>query len=137
MGSKRKKRKVRKVLSATPVQEKSPKPQDSKTARQIIIEQGQLIESLISHEGWSIIEELIDEGIASVSGRKTNGYYYSGELTRGGKDKNYLTGYQEALTQLYNRVKDFIISKNKILNAKKKELEETKAPIINPFLEED
>jgi hypothetical protein len=96
---------------------------------------GDMVESLISHEGWHIVEELIDEGIASVSGRKTNGYYYDGELTRGGKNKDYLSGYQEALSQLYNRVKDFILARDKMISRKKAEEQYAKGEVYNPFLE--
>lgn len=130
------------MRKATPELPKSPPPpvkeaETSKTAGQIILEQGNLVESLIAHPGWKIVEELIDEGVASVSGRKTNGYYFNGELVRGGKNKDYLTGYQEALTQLYNRIKDFIIAKDKMILAKKQEELDKNAPIYNPFLEED
>lgn len=106
------------------------------SAESLIVINGNIIESLLAHSGWIIVEDLIDEGIASVSGRKTNGYYYNGSLTSGTKNKDYLTGYQEALVQLYNRIKDFIRERDKVLQSKKAEKEETEAPLINPFLEE-
>lgn len=122
----------------TPVPPKLPLPQDKPTNAEALIRfNGDLIESLIAHQGWSIVEDLIDEGIASVSGRKTNGYYYDGELTRGGKNKDYLSGYQEALTQLYNRVKDFIITRDKTLKRKKEDEETMKGEVYNPFMEEE
>ena len=94
------------------------------------------MESLLSHEGWRIVEELIDEGVASVVGRKTNGYYYNGSLTMNDKNKDYLTGYQEALTQLYNRIKQFIMARNSLeLNKKQVELDK-EAPVYNPFMED-
>lgn len=96
---------------------------------------GDLVESLLSHDGWHIVEELIDEGIASVSGRKTNGYYYDGELTRGNKNKEYLSGYQEALSQLYNRVKDFVLARDRAIKRKKDEEAMIKGEVFNPFLE--
>lgn len=95
------------------------------------------MESLLNHKGWTIIEDLIDEGIASVVGRKTNGYYYSGELIRGGKNKDYLTGYQEALSQLYNRIKDFISARDKMIKRKKEEEEFENGEVFNPFLEKE
>lgn len=120
------------------MQPKSPPPQDKPTDAEALIRfNGDLIESLISHQGWTIVEDLIDEGIASVSGRKTNGYYYDGALTRGGKNKDYLSGYQEALSQLYNRVKDFIIARDKMIKRKKDEEAMVKGEVYNPFLTED
>lgn len=72
-----------------------------------------------------------------MSGRKTNGYYHNGDLTRGGKNKEYLTGYQEALTQLYNRVKDFITFRDNMINKQRQEESEKNAPVYNTFLESD
>ena len=145
MESKPKKRQVRKVRVVTPVPKEQPKQQlkslkivaQPTSAEALIKQNGDLIESLISHEGWHIVEELIDEGIASVSGRKTNGYYYDGELTRGGKNKDYLSGYQEALSQLYNRVKDFIIIRDRAIARKKAEEQCEKGEVYNPFLEKE
>jgi len=78
---------------------------------------------------------LIEEGVASVCGRWTNGYYYEGELTRGGKNKDYLSGYQEALSQLSNRIQDFVISRDKMIERKKAEEQYEKGEVYNPFLE--
>ena len=115
-----------------------PKQLDKPSQAEALVKfNGDLVESLIAHKGWHIVEELIDEGIASVSGRKTNGYYYDGELTRGGKNKDYLSGYQEALSQLYNRVKDFILARDKMIKRKKDEEAMLKGEVYNPFLEED
>ena len=138
MESKPKKAQVRKGRKATHVRVEPPKQLDKPTQAEALIKfNGDLIESLIAHEGWHIVEELIDEGIASVSGRKTNGYYYDGELTRGGKNKDYLSGYQEALSQLYNRVKDFIITRDKAIRLKKAEEQYAKGEVYNPFLTEE
>jgi hypothetical protein len=138
MESKPKKAQVRKGRKATPVRVEPPKQLDKPTQAEALIKfNGDLIESLIAHEGWHIVEELIDEGIASVSGRKTNGYYYDGELTRGGKNKDYLSGYQEALSQLYNRVKDFIITRDRAIARKKAEEQYAKGEVYNPFLTEE
>jgi hypothetical protein len=122
----------------TPVPPKLQVQQDKPTdAESLVRFNGDLIESLISHQGWVIVEELIDEGIASVSGRKTNGYYYDGELTRGGKNKDYLSGYQEALSQLYNRVKDFVITRDKMIKRRKDEEAMVQGDVYNPFLTEE
>ena len=138
MESKPKKRQVRKAVKATQERKEQPKQLDKPTQAEALIKfNGDLVESLISHEGWHIVEELIDEGIASVSGRKTNGYYYDGELTRGRKNKDYLSGYQEALSHLYNRVKDFIITRDKAIARKKAEEQYAKGEVYNPFLTEE
>lgn len=135
MASKRKKRQVPKVSSATPAPQKSdPSPKPS-SAEALIKLNGDLIESLISHEGWVIVEDLIDEGVASVIGRKTNGYYYNGAINTTSKDKQYLTGYLEALTQLYNRIKEFIKLRDQLKENKKKEEVEKSSPVYNPFME--
>ena len=126
------------MVKATPEHKEQPKQLDKPTQAEALIKfNGDLVESLISHEGWHIVEELIDEGIASVSGRKTNGYYYDGELTRGGKNKDYLSGYQEALSQLYNRIKDFIITRDRAISRKKAEEQFEKGDVYNPFLEKE
>lgn len=115
----------------------SPKPHDKpKNPEALLIYNGNLIENLLSNEGWTIIEDLIDEGVASVLGRKTNGYYYYGDMTRSQKSKDYLTGYYEALTQLNNRIRDFIIERDKLVEKKKEEQKAKNQPYINPFLEE-
>ena len=122
----------------TPVPKEQPKQQDKPNSAEALVKyNGDLVESLLSHEGWYIVEELIDEGIASVSGRKTNGYYYDGELTRGGKNKDYLSGYQEALSQLYNRIKDFVSARDKGIARKKAEEQFEKGEVYNPFLERE
>ena len=125
---------------ATPVLKESPKlaEQDSppSSTEALIKYNGDLIESLLQHEGWRIVEDLIDEGVASVVGRKTNGLYYEGSLVRGDKNKDYLTGYQEALTQLYNRIKSFISIRDNRIASKKAEDLELNAPVYNPFMEE-
>jgi len=126
------------VVKVTPVRKEQPKQQDKPSQAEALIRyNGDLVERLLAHEGWHIVEELIDEGIASVSGRKTNGYYYDGELTRGGKNKDYLSGYQEALSQLYNRIKDFIITRDRAISRKKAEEQFEKGDVYNPFLEKE
>jgi hypothetical protein len=141
MESKRKKRKVVKAVSVTPAPEKSRPPQDNtqepkRSREQLIRHNGNLIESLLFHEGWKIVEDLIDEGVASVVGRKTNGYYYDGDLTRSTKSKDYLTGYQEALTQLYNRVKSFIKVRDEMFRQEKEQKLAELEPVVNSFMEE-
>lgn len=137
MVSKPKKAKVLKVRKATQELPKSLKQDKPTTAEALIIFNGNLVEELISHPGWNIVEELIDEGVASVSGRKTNGYYYFGDLERGSRSKDYLTGYQEGLKQFYNRIKDYIRVRDKMLAQKKDDDVQSKAPFINPFMEEE
>ena len=137
MESKPKKRQVRKVRVVTPVPKEQPKQPDKPSSAEALVKyNGDLVESLIRHEGWAIVEDLIDEGIASVSGRKTNGYYYSGDLTRSIQNKDFLSGYQQALAQLYNRVKDFIKARDKATEQKKAEEQYAKGKVYNPFLEE-
>jgi len=137
MESKPKKRQVRKAHRVTLERKEPLKPQDKPTKAEALIKyNGDLIESLVAHEGWKIVEDLIDEGVASVSGRKTNGYFYGGELTRGTRNKDYLSGYQEALTQLYNRIKDFIVVRDRAIERKKEEAQLSKGNVYNPFLEE-
>ena len=96
MESKRKKQRAPKVVSAIHAPVKSqphPKVLHPTSAEALIKSNGDLIENLMTHQGWPIVQELIDEGVASIVGRKTNGYYYSGELSRNGKTKDYSTGY--------------------------------------------
>ena len=126
------------MRKVTPVRKEQLKQQDKPSQAEALIKfNGDLIESLKTHQGWSIVQELIEEGVASVVGRWTNGYYYDGELTRGGKNKDYLSGYQEALSQLSNRIQDFVIARNKMIERKKAEEQYEKGEVYNPFLEKE
>jgi len=94
------------------------------------------VQSLFNSQGWQEIAfPLLQESIASVAGRFTNGRYYHGELTRSKENRDFNAGYQFALEEFTNRLHDFILAKEKLEQKKKEELEETKAPIINPFME--
>lgn len=81
---------------------------------------------------------LIKESIASVSGRFTNGRFFSGDLTRTNPVRGeYLAGYQKALEDLHNRIMDFLDEDRKLTERKKQELFEKKAGYYNPFLEDE
>jgi len=98
-----------------------------------------MVEEMLNSEVWKTIGEvLIDEGIASVAGRKTNGRWHHGSFTRANNEPlPYLQGYQRALMDFSNRLIDFVKAKDD-LDKKKKESElERHQPFINPFLEED
>ena len=137
MASKRKKPQVAKVRSVTPEPPKSPKP--DKSVEDLVRHNGELVESLCASQVWiEIIEPLIAEGIASVSGRLTNGRYYHGDLTRTENDRGkYLSGYQRALMDFYNYLNDFVIAKDKLIKDKKVAEKEKGAPLYNPFMEEE
>jgi len=81
---------------------------------------------------------LIAEGIASVSGRLTNGRYHHGDLTRTESTRqNFLSGYQKALMDFNNYLNDFVVAKNNLAKMKMSEDAAKKAPLYNPFMEED
>ena len=143
MALKRKKRKVLKENLATlepPKSQEAPPKKDtsSKSAEYLISHNADLVKSLISSEVWTtVVFPLISEGIYSVSGRFTNGRFYSGELARQTSNKEFLTGYQCALTELYNRINDFVLAKEKLLKDKNEQELAKRQPIINPFMEEE
>lgn len=124
----------------TPAPLKSHQATDaSKTteAKDLIRYNGELVEALYLSPVWiEIIEPLITEGIASVSGRKTNGRYYHGDITKPESKRDFSAGYQKALMDFTNYLNDFVLAKNKIMKARKEEELEKQAPIYNPFLEE-
>lgn len=74
--------------------------------------------------------------IASVSGRYSNGRFHKGEFTKSREHQEWLSGYQCALEEFNNNLHDFILAKEKLVESKKQEEAEKKAPIYNPFLEE-
>ena len=99
---------------------------------------GLLIEDLIRSEAWlQILSPLIDETIASVSGRKTNGRWHHGDFTRTKEDTQFLKGYQKSAMDIHNRLMDFIKAKDDIDKKHIQEVTEAQAPIVNPFMEED
>lgn len=83
-----------------------------------------------------IVLPLIQESIASVSGRYTNGRFYQGSLTRTSENPERLRGYQLALEEFNNRLHDFVVEKNKLDDKKKQEALDSKAQMYNPFVEE-
>lgn len=106
----------------------------------MIVRNGDLIEDLIKHEAWAtIIVPLLQERIASVSGRLTNGRYYHGTFTKDwtGETPFMLAGYQKAIMDIWNDIQDFVESRDRLLLQKKQETLEKTHGIINPFLEED
>jgi len=143
MESKRKKRKVLKVNLATPELPKSPEPQakpqvKSTNPEYLISYNANLVEALLDSETWKdIVFPLISEGIASVSGRLTNGRYHHGDLTRSTTNKDFLSGYQKALMDFYNHLNDFLRTRDNLLASKHEEEAAKSQPIINPFLEEE
>lgn len=144
MESKPKKRQVRKARSA--IQE--PKPldpphQDKTTSVEALIKiNAELVEQLLSSRVWvEIVKPLLDESIASVSGRFTNGRYWHGGLTTKWNENNsiFYAAYQKALMDFYNNIHDFVLAKDKLISKKKMEAmeeKEAKSPIYNPFMEE-
>jgi hypothetical protein len=114
---------------------KSANPDKPTSAEALIKMNGELVEELFLSRPWTeIAMPLLQELIAGVSGRFTNGRYYHGSLTR---DLSLNTGlYQKALMDFYNHLQDFIDTKNKVMNAKKEEALDKKAEVYNPFMEE-
>jgi hypothetical protein len=138
MESKPKKVQVRKAHKATPVPQEPPKPRDKKSIDSLILHNGELVEKLLASEVWAeIILPLIHESIAGVSGRFTNGRFYKGDLTRGICNLERISGYQCALEEFHNRINDFVVIKDKMIEDKKRDKEEAKQPMVNPFLEEE
>ena len=144
MESKRKTRKVRKAASVIP----APQPPvvsllksvDSKPLDpEILIRcNGELIDGLFHSDVWKeIVFPLLQESIAGVSGRFTNGRFYKGNLTGDRKSLEFLSGYQSALEEFHNHLHDFIVSRDKLISSRKAKEEEEKAPLINPFMEEE
>lgn len=100
---------------------------------------GELVESLFSSQPWKEIAfPLLQESIAGVSGRFTNGRYWHGALTTNWKENNsvFISGYQKALMDFQNSLHDFILAKEKLKDQKKAEEAEKKEPLYNPFMED-
>ena len=126
----------------TPELPKSPKPQDKPKSDSnpdyLIIENGNLIEELFASRPWQeIVKPLLDEMIASVSGRFTNGRYWHGGLTSKWEGNNslFFCAYQKSLIDFHNNLNDFIVARNNTLDKKKTEEADKRAPLINPFME--
>ena len=140
MESKPKKRQVRKVVSETPEQPK-PVPQQLKPTNpeSLIRRNGELVEQLFTSEAWADIAfPLLQESIAGVSGRLSNGRFYHGSLTRdwSGNNSLFVAGYQKALMDFFNNLQDFVSARDKLLEKKKEEAQDKKAAVYNPFMED-
>ena len=85
-----------------------------------------------------VVMPVLQESIASVSGRFTNGRYWHGNLTSDWKDNNslFVAAYQKALMDFHNNLHDFIVVRDKLITEQKQEELERQAPLVNPFLEE-
>ena len=129
MESKRKKRQVHKV---------QPTHQDKPTSEEaLIVFNANLVDELFKSQAWiEIVFPLLQESIASVSGRFTNGRFWQGALTKTDRDPAELRGYQLALEEFHNRLHDFIIAKDRLKQAIKTKEAEKKAPLYNPMMEE-
>lgn len=142
MVSKRKKRKVLKAHSATPEPPKSPSPDRGTrpTSQEALIRwNGELVEDLYNSQVYvEIIQPLLSEGIASVTGRLTNGRYHHGSLTRVDESSplEFQKGYAKGLMDFHNYLHDFVMDKDKLKQDKKVAEAEKKAPLYNPFMEE-
>lgn len=118
---------------------KSPhKPFGDKTVEQLVIENGTMVEDLYKSPVWSdILEPMMTEFVAGVSGRYTNGRWYHGTLTRDwtANTSIFVAGYQKGLMDLFNGLNDFVAKKReleaKMIHQKKEEA----AQVINPFME--
>lgn len=107
------------------------------SADELVRANGDLVEALLTSEVWGeIVFPLLSEGVASVSGRYTNGRFHHGDLTRSETNRDFLAGYQKGLMDLSNRLSDFVEAKKKLALKKKAEAASESAPMINPFLED-
>ena len=98
---------------------------------------GDYVETLLDSYAWKeIVFPLLQESIASVSGRFTNGRFHQGSLTKSKMNRDELAGYQMALEEFNNRIHDFVVARDNLRIKKIEEDYEKKAPIINPFMEE-
>ena len=134
MESKRKTRKVHKAKKALP----QPQITEELEGEKLIKRNGELVEEMLETEAWrEIVLPVLNESIASVSGRYTNGRWHHGDLTRTDNERNFLAGYQKGLMDLNNRLLDFVDAKNSLLKRRKEEALAERSPMINPFLEEE
>lgn len=129
MESKRKKRQVHKAQTT---------PRNKPTAAEALLAyNAKLVEELFASEAWQdIVFPLLQESIAGVSGRFTNGRFYQGTLTRTASNPEQLRGYQLALEEFHNHLHDFILARNNIILNRREEEANKKAPLYNTFLEE-
>ena len=125
------------------VARKSPSPKEplqlkvERSAERLINYNGTLVEGLLKSEAWAEIGQvLLDEMVASVTGRKTGNRYYHGSLSKGTLPLEYCRGYAQFGMDFSNRLQDFIVAKENLTKKKRREEKEAKQPMINPFLEE-
>lgn len=100
---------------------------------------GNLVESMFNSEAWKeIVMPVLNESVASVSGRFTNGRFWHGSLTTKWEGANslFFAAYQKALMDFHNNLHDFIVARDKMLAAKKQERLDSNAPVYDPFMEE-
>lgn len=129
MVSKRKKQQVPKVPITPPNKPNSPEA--------LIRFNAELVETLFASPVWiEIVFPLLQESIASVSGRFTNGRFHQGTLTRSKENPDILRGYQLALEEFHNRLHDFILMRDKIKESKKQAEQEKTGKIFNPMMED-
>lgn len=103
----------------------------------LIRRNGEMVEELYQTEAWrEIVLPLLQEGVASVSGRFTNGRFHHGDLTRSNEGRDFLAGYQKGLMDLNNRIHDFVAAKDNLIKSKKEEALAAKQPMVNPFMED-
>ena len=124
----------------TPERPKSPPKQDKPTAEESLIKwNGELVEEFYKSTVYcEIIQPVLSEAIASVTGRLTNGRYYHGSLTRNNETMTLSEqrGYVKALMDFHNYLHDFVLAKGNLLKAKKTEDDDKKGELYNPFMEE-
>ena len=79
---------------------------------------------------------LLQENIAGVSGRFTNGRYWHGTLTSNWKENTsvFVAGYQKALMDFNNMLHDFVVARDRAKDKLKSDELEKQAPLYNPFL---
>lgn len=121
---------------------KVPTQQDPTKVQQdserLIKHNGALVEELRETEVWKeIILPLFEESVASVSGRFTGNRFYNGDLTRTNTNRDFLAGYQRGLSDLYNRLDDFVEARKNLIKAKKQDALSAKQPMVNPFMEDE
>lgn len=125
------------MRSATPEQPKQDPSLKPTSAEALIKYNAELVEGLFSSQVWNeIVLPLIQESIAGVSGRYTNGRFYKGNFTKTQDNHGWLAGYQCALEEFNNNLRDFVDAKETLKANKKLEEAEKKAPMYNPFMED-
>jgi len=121
------------------------KKQGPTKAEQQVITNGKLIEEVFKLKGWkALIEPMMDEMIASVIGRKSNGLWLKGHMVKSRKDekKEFYIGYLCGLQELWNSIQNYPISAETIkrrISERTEEEKEAKAqiPMVNDAEEED